>query len=37
MTDHPPLLSAPRIGDTENALRALLTNALDGTGLDDPD
>jgi hypothetical protein len=37
MTDHPPLLSARTIGKTENTLRALLTNALDGTGLDYPD
>lgn len=36
MTDHPPLLTARTIGETENALRALLTDTLDGTGLDYP-
>jgi hypothetical protein len=34
MTEHPPLLTPRTIGETENALRALLTSTLDGTGLD---
>jgi DNA-binding MarR family transcriptional regulator len=36
MTDHAPLLTPRTIGETENALRALLTQTLDGTGLDYP-
>jgi DNA-binding MarR family transcriptional regulator len=36
MTEHPPLLTPRTIGETENALRALLTSTLAGTGLDYP-
>jgi DNA-binding MarR family transcriptional regulator len=36
MTDHAPLRTPRAIGETENALRALLTQTLDGTGLDYP-
>jgi DNA-binding MarR family transcriptional regulator len=34
MTDDRPLLTTRMIGETENALRALLTKTLRGTGLD---
>jgi hypothetical protein len=36
MTDQAPLLTPRTIGETENALRALLTRTLDGSGLDYP-
>ena len=31
---NPPILTSPNIGETENALRAILTKTLAGTGLD---
>ncbi|HET6921480.1 MAG TPA: hypothetical protein VFI46_18750, partial [Jiangellaceae bacterium] len=36
MTDDRPLLTTRTLGETENALRALLSQTLHGTGIDYP-